>query len=198
MNTMFSRLTDRVKSLFGSTESRSIESRFAESLFTVTSGKFVKGINFGGDRLTIQGESWLSFEEALAEGLSVSGIQSATTQVKIKPKAEPEIAIMLNSVIYKPQTLEITQDLPNGNYEIYLWILENYKTYWHALEISIGNECVATDVGKLALGRWQRYGGYGVAIENEPLHVTINTNNPKVDAHIMGMSIFQVENVPFP
>ncbi|NEQ23662.1 MAG: hypothetical protein F6K28_31860, partial [Microcoleus sp. SIO2G3] len=36
-----------------------------------TKGKFVKGINFNGQAITVDGYPWTAYSRALAEGLSV-------------------------------------------------------------------------------------------------------------------------------
>jgi hypothetical protein len=154
-------------------------------------GEFVKGINFGGDAVTIEGFAWDSYSNARANGLSVPGAESLSTSVQPAPYANRDIRTMLNTVIYKSHTLEIAQRLPNGPYEIYLWIMENYTTHWHSLTVTLENQLVATDVGKLALGQWARYGPYAAHITDGTLHLAISTNDAKIDAHVMGMSIFK-------
>jgi hypothetical protein len=154
-------------------------------------GKFIKGINFGGDAVTIEGHTWESYSSALANGLAVPGAESLTTSIEPKPYAKPDIRRMLNTVIYKPQVLEINQILPNGTYEVYLWIIENYTSNWHSLEVSLAGQTVATEIGKLTLGSWARYGPYPTTVTNERLRLAISTNDSKIDAHVMGLSIFK-------
>jgi hypothetical protein len=154
-------------------------------------GTFVKGINFGGEALRIEGNDWESYSAALDNGLSIAGFQAIATSILPVPYVGYNIRQMLNSIICNPETLDITQTLPNGIYNIYLWIMENYQNDWHSLEIRLQGKTVATEVGKLPFRQWARYGPYSISVTEGALNLTISTNNPKIDAHIMGMSIFK-------
>jgi hypothetical protein len=83
-------------------------------------GVFVKGINFGGEAVTIEGHAWDAYHPALAQGLKVPEIQEVKTNVIPQPYASRSTRQMLNSVICKPQQLQITQALINGSYEVYI------------------------------------------------------------------------------
>lgn len=157
----------------------------------VPQGEFVKGINFGGDAVEIEGQVWESYSKALINGLIVPGASAIATSVKPEPAARRNVHAMLNTVICKPETLEISQTLPNGSYEVYLWIMENYQSNWHSLDLSLAGQTVATGIGDLAYRSWARYGPYSTTVTEGSLHLTITTNNAKIDAHLMGMSIFK-------
>lgn len=155
-------------------------------------GKFVKGINFGGKALTIEGYPWEAYSTALGNGLSVPDASTVTTEIVPLPYASPNLRHVLNTVIYKPQTLDIRQVLPNGNYEVYVWIMENFQSDWHSMDLSIVGNPIATNVGKLPFRQWARYGAYPVAITTGSLNLSITTNDPNIDAHLMGLSIFRL------
>lgn len=181
--TMFSKLITRFKDLVVSDDGTIAGSP--------PKGEFVMGINFGGDAATIEGQRWQSYQSALAAGLEVPGAETIATAVQPEPYASPHIRQMLNSVIYRTDTLQIHQPLPNGTYHVYLWIMENFQTDWHSLEVNLNGQTVATGIGKLPLGHWQRYGAYSVTVTDGSLHLTISTGNPKIDAHVMGISIYK-------
>ncbi|HEY9626884.1 MAG TPA: hypothetical protein V6C84_06245 [Coleofasciculaceae cyanobacterium] len=179
---MISKFVDRFKDLFSSDE-------FA--IGTIPSGEFVKGINLGGEAVTLEGQRWAAYESALADGLTVPEANVSATQVKLNPTGNRDLRKMLNTVVYRSQRLEISQTLPNGRYDLYLWIMENYQTDWHSLEVLVAGQTIATGVGKLALGNWQRYGGYPVTVNQGLLEIALITHSPDVDAHLMGISIFR-------
>ena len=156
------------------------------------SGEFVKGINLGGEAVSIQGNRWVSYRSALASGLTIPGAQILQTQVLPQPYASRETRNMLNSLVYRPQMLELTQILPNGNYEIYLWLIENYQSDWHALELVLNGAAVAQNLGQLPVGGWARYGGYAAAVTDGMLRLALSSNRPDIDAHLMGLSIFRI------
>ncbi|WP_017302185.1 hypothetical protein [Nodosilinea nodulosa] len=154
-------------------------------------GVFVKGINFGGGAVVVGGNRWQSYAEALDTGLSTPGAQTATTQKIPRPYASRGTRAMLNSVIFKAQTLDIEQPLPNGSYDIYLWVMENYQSHWHSLNLSVEGKPVAEGIGYLPQGAWRRYGPYPIVVDNGYLRLALTTHSPNVDAHLMGLSIFK-------
>lgn len=156
------------------------------------SGEFVKGINLGGEAVSIQGQRWQSHSSALASGLTLVNPQTLQTHVLPQPYASREMRQMLNSLVYRPQMLELTQMLPNGSYEIYLWLIENYQSGWHALELGLNGLSVAKNLGQLPVGGWARYGGYAVSVTDGLLQLALSTDRPEVDAHLMGLSIFRL------
>lgn len=158
-------------------------------------GEFVKGINFNGDAITVDGHTWLSYSEALADGLSTPNVMATETGIKqLHPAVNRKMRRMFNTVICKPQKLEISQTLPNGIYDVYLWIMENYAPNHHSMDVSIGSEVVARGIAQLEVGHWVKYGPYRTTIREGTLNVAICTINPERDAHIMGMTIFNVSS----
>lgn len=153
-------------------------------------GVFVKGINFGGEAVTIEGHAWESYHTALAQGLKVSGIQEVKTKVIPQPYASRDTRQMLNSVICKPQPLQITQPLINGSYQAYIWLMENYRSEWHTISVNLQGKSVAEGIGKLPFGGWACYGPYSATVIDGALQLTLSTPDG-VDSHIMGLSIFR-------
>lgn len=182
---MISRFVDRLKDLLPG---------HSEAPTSVPPGEFVKGINLGGEAVTIEGYLWDAYEVALTQGLLIPEASTHTTDIKPQPAVDRELRKMLNTVVYRRQTLEISQTLANGVYDVYLWIMENYQADWHCLEVKIGGQTIATQVGQLPLGHWVRYGAYPVNVTDGVLQVAIDTNDPKIDAHLMGLSIFRTVN----
>ena len=157
------------------------------------SGTFVKGINLGGGEVTIEGYAWEAYSTALNQGLTIPDAASAVTSVQPIPYVKPQVRQMLNTVVYRRHRLEIQQILPNGAYQVYLWMMENYQPNWHSFEVSLADQTVATGIGKLAIGQWMRYGGYPAIVDEGILRLAIVAENPEIDAHLMGISIFAAE-----
>lgn len=155
---------------------------------------FVKGINLGGSEVTIEGYRWDAYKTALTQGLAVPHAEAAITNVQPTPYVKPQARQMLNSVIYRQHRLELEQTLPNGTYALYLWVMENYRSDWHSFDVVLAEQTIATGIGKLALGQWMRYGGYSAVVSEGVLRLAIVTQNPDIDAHLMGISIFSVTN----
>ncbi|MFQ4138714.1 hypothetical protein PGN35_020610 [Nodosilinea sp. PGN35] len=152
-------------------------------------GEFVAGINLGGEAVTVGGDRWQSYSEALAAGLATPGATTAATYYVPTPYPSRGTRTMLNSVIFKTQTLAIEQPLPNGSYDLYLWIMENYQTHWHTLELRVAEQPVAQGLGYLPFRGWARYGPYPIAVTDGVLHLSLTTSDPNIDAHLMGLSL---------
>ncbi|MGG6242276.1 hypothetical protein ACQ4N7_26985 [Nodosilinea sp. AN01ver1] len=156
----------------------------------IPEGEFVRGINLGGEAVEIGGDRWLSYPEALAAGLTTPGTTVATTYLIPAPYPSRGTRTMLNSVIFRSHRLEIEQTLPNGTYDLYLWIMENYQTHWHTLALRVAEQPVATGIGYLPVRGWARYGPYSTTVTNGSLNLSL-TANPNIDAHLMGMSLYR-------
>lgn len=154
-------------------------------------GTFVKGINFGGGSVVVAGDRWHSYPEALASGLSTPGATAASMATIPRPYASRGVRTMLNTVIFKAQTLDLEQTLPNDRYDLYLWVMENYQTHWHSLDVMVAGQPIAQGIGHLPRGDWSRYGPYGITIDDGRLRLSITTHDPNIDAHVMGMSLFK-------
>ncbi|HEY9634072.1 MAG TPA: hypothetical protein V6D14_11725 [Coleofasciculaceae cyanobacterium] len=182
-------ITDLINRLFHPKDLSSSNKTTLDSL--ETRGEFVKGINFNGKAVTIDGYSWTSYSSALANGLSVPEAISITTSVKPQPSADRDTRNMLNSVVCKNHKLEIRQTLPNGTYNVYLWIIENYVSNHHSMDVSLGDETVAQGIGTLPFQSWAKYGPYLTTVTDSVLNLALTTTDPEKDAHIMGMAIFK-------
>jgi hypothetical protein len=152
-------------------------------------GQWVMGINLGGPPVEIQGQRWMGYEEAMAAGLKTPQAQCAKTARLPRPRADPAVREMLNSVIFRPRTLELSQPLPVGSYQVYLWIMENYQSRWHQLQLRMQGQIRAEGLGDLEVKVWQRYGPYAVELQGEDLQLSLDTGKDGVDAHLMGLSI---------
>jgi hypothetical protein len=104
---------------------------FTPSPTPQTAGTFVKGININGGAVTIAGNSWLSYANALSQGLAVSGGLPDTKSLTPTPAVDSNTAAMLNSLLYSssdPGTITLAQSIANGHYQIYLWEMENFQS----------------------------------------------------------------------
>jgi hypothetical protein len=156
-------------------------------------GRFVKGINFGSDAaLVIEGYSWLSYPQALADGLTVPDAKPLQTQLSFAHYTHPTLRAMLNTAIYQAGTLRFSQQLENGDYHLYVWMIENYRSHWHSLELQVDGVAIASELGDLPKGEWRRYGPYPIQVMAERCNLAIHSPKPGVDAHVMGLSIFAV------
>lgn len=156
-------------------------------------GPLVLGINLGGGPVTIQGQAWLGQAQAEQAGrLDLPGVHAATSGMAPTPYAEPDVRAMLNAVVFRPTTLELTLHLDDGDYALALWLMENHQSHWHRLTLRIDGVVRDTGVGDLERRAWRRYGPYPVRVAQGRLALSLDTGQPGVDAHLMGLSVYRV------
>lgn len=155
--------------------------------------KFVKGINFNGNAVSILGNQWLSYSAAKGQGLTVSGAGTSSTGIIPNPSGDAATSHMLNTSLSSANdkgTINIAQIIPNGTYRIYVWTMENAagnKRRWNltAENVSLGN-----NLGDLGINQWKRYGGYTVVVTDGTLNMSLIgvVGRPT----IMGLEIYSV------
>ncbi|EPX57642.1 hypothetical protein D187_004781 [Cystobacter fuscus DSM 2262] len=151
---------------------------------------FVRGVNFNGSAVTIDGQAWQSYSTALANGLGVNAPNLTTTTVTPVPATDSGTSAMLNSAIWKMNSdLLVSQSIANGDYSVSLWIMENYQSNSRSFRIRLEGTEVESAAGSLPLGGWKKYGPYPVTVGDGALNVDLVRVSG--DPHLMGMAIFK-------
>ena len=154
--------------------------------------KFVKGVNFNGTAVTIDGQRWMSHEQAVADGLTFSpGVVLYTGAVTPRPAVSAEMSSMLNTSVFREKSaFSVAWTLPNGTYDVYFWIMENVKDNHRRFDASLEGVPVLRDAGRGAvLGEWGKLGPFRVAVQDGVLNVDLIPR--KTDAHLMGLAVFE-------
>jgi hypothetical protein len=149
-----------------------------------------KGINLGGEVVTIEGKAWLSQRQAEGDGLTVKNFRRITLVMEPKPAAD-ELKSMLNygyaASAPKGEFLTITQKLPDNDYQVCFWVMENSAANARLFDLEVSGE-VLPDVGALPLGGWAKYGPCDVTVRNGLLEVVVKPR--KGTPQLMGMAIY--------
>jgi mannan endo-1,4-beta-mannosidase len=156
-------------------------------------GTFVKGININGGAVTIAGNSWLSYANALSQGLTVTGGLPDTKTLTPNPAVDSDTAAMLNSLLYSssdPGTITLAQSIVNGQYQVYLWDMENYQSNSRSFNIRLEGTQVASGIGSLPLNSWARYGPYNTNVTDGAL--TIELVGVVGRPMVMGLAIYNL------
>jgi hypothetical protein len=174
--------------------------------YTPRPSTFFKGINFNGNAVNIEGNSWLGQADAMNNGLSVgSSTRTGTAgdSSLFVPSADNDTKQMLNTLLWaqSPSPLNISQVLPNGTYDVYVYEVEGYANNTHAMNLNLEGVQVASNVGVLPLNHWAKYGPYTVTVSDGVLNVDLIPTS--AGAQISGLSIFSVAsgnpiNTPVP
>jgi glucose/arabinose dehydrogenase len=163
------------------------------------SGLF-KAVNIGGpNAVTINGQRWQSYPEALADGLTVSAVNQwvGTYPVALQPPPDSETRQMVQSAIWRTvsgagQGFQLQQQLPNGSYDVYVTFGENYRANYRALNLRLEGATAATNLGDLPLGGWARYGPYRATVADGILNIEV-VRGARGDPHLMGLEIYHAD-----
>ncbi len=116
----------------------------------LSAADFVKGINFNGGAVTVEGNSWISHSSALSSGLTFSPAPSVwTSQMTPSPTVNSATSSMLNSAVYSTGNFSFSQSMSNGSYHVYFWVMENYQSNARAFDIRLEGNTVATQIGTM-------------------------------------------------
>lgn len=153
------------------------------------SGAFVRGINFNGNAVTIEGNTWMSHTNALSNGLSMTAVTNASTSLTPSPATDSDTSAMLNKGVYSNNGFTATQTLTNGNYQVYIWIMENYSNNARRMNIKMEGVQVASNIAELPLNSWVKYGPYPVTVNDGALDVQF-LKASGIEPHVMGMAVY--------
>lgn len=162
-------------------------------------GSFVRRINMNGGATTIGGNAWVAYTTALGQGLSVVPAPSLATtaitnfvyevgQVGLDANAKA----MLNTGIWNAGSFTMNQTVPNGNYSVSLWVMENYDTNHRSFNVKIENNAIITGLGVLAKGAWRKY-TYSTTVTDGQLNIALM--DVVGEPGVMGLEIVSVSSV---
>lgn len=161
------------------------------------SRSFYKGVNLAGPALTIEGNQWLSQMDAFASGLTATNmsIWTGTYSFTLSPVPDADTRRLLQTVGYissppNGQGFTLAQTVPNGDYEVFLYMVENYRNDFRNADVKIQGVVAATAIGDLPLGAWEKYGPYAARVTNGVLRIEV-LGNSKGDPLLAGFSLFK-------
>lgn len=155
--------------------------------------KFVKAVNFNGPAVTIDRQRWMSHDQAVADGLAFSpAVELFSGAVTPRTPAPADTSLMLSTSVYRQKgAFGITWPIPNGTYDVHLWVMENVRDNHRRFDAALEGVPVLRDIGRGApLGEWGRLGPVRVTVRDGVLNVDLIPR--KADAHLMGLSVFEV------
>lgn len=99
---------------------------------------------------------------------------------------------MLDHIAYRNgdsgQTIEMSQTLTNGSYEVYLWMTEDYLDNHRYCDVVMEGNTVATGIGSMDKDTWEKYGPYNVTLTDGALNITLEIDYQGVI--ITGLEIY--------
>lgn len=152
---------------------------------------FVKGINFNGGAVTVEGNSWLA--ENAAGVTMTPPILRHSGNMSFTPAVDTQTSAMLNSDIFSGKSFSINLKIANGSYEVYLWTVENFKSNYRSFHIKLeGTQVTSSPIGSLPLREWRKHGPYNVTVKDGNLNMELIrvTGDPM----LTGMAVYSVGN----
>jgi len=156
---------------------------------------FVMGVDFFGGQTTIEGNRWMSHKEALANGLLIRSSDNNTASQIVNfdpiPAVDADMRKMLNSRVYSMAApIDFMQPLPNGEYEVVMYIFEPHRNGSRVFDVEINGALAKRGVGRLKMREWEK-AVMNATVRDGQLNIhVINTNgNPAIS----GMAIFKLD-----
>jgi hypothetical protein len=151
-----------------------------QPLSGLAAGSFVTGVNLNGPSVMVESQPWLSYQDALARGLIIdAGVPgTATGSLRYRPAASADTSAMLATAIWNPNGgtsggVRLRQELPDGTYDVYLWMAEDYRSFYRSLQVRLQGQVAAEGVGHLQMGAWARYGPYRTVVTGGSLRLEL-------------------------
>jgi endonuclease/exonuclease/phosphatase (EEP) superfamily protein YafD len=165
---------------------------------TADSSGFVVGVNVAGDAVEVDGRRWLSHRQAAERGLTVAYgrvLRRPEYGFPFHPPADAGTAAMLRSAIWRPSPprgrgIALGYPLPSGEYDVYLWIVENYRDRARRMEARIEGATARRGIAELPLGAWRRYGPYRADVRDGRLDIEM-VNGGWGDPGLMGFAVYR-------
>lgn len=165
-------------------------------------GRFQSGVNLNGGQLVMNGQLLQSESQAAAAGLVTTNARpsSASSSLLLYPAPDAATEDMLLDQVTRNssqsnQALGINHPVPNDTYDVYLFVVEGEQDYSRDMSVSLEGQIVASGIGDMAKGEWNKYGPYRVQVTDGVLNVDLrqlSKGNPK----IAGFSVYQAEPSP--
>lgn len=161
------------------------------------SRRFVKGVNFFGPAVTIDGMRWMSHEEAMRDGMSLVYNLRSTSSHRASftpdPPVDPETRKMLDTRVYSiDDDVGIYVPSVNGEVEVEMYVFETFKPFSRMFDVEVNGVMAQRGVGKLPLYRWTKIGPYRTQVSNGMLQIKIHKTigNPVIS----GLTIYSVDS----
>ncbi|WP_375435492.1 GDSL-type esterase/lipase family protein [uncultured Hymenobacter sp.] len=144
---------------------------------------FYRAINLNGPALQLDGNAW---EGGTAPNFSYSGNTHENQGVDLSPSTDPDRAHMLRSMIWGSAVSLTLSAVPNGSYDVYLYVWEDNHPETFSIELE--NTRVLSDHNSEGAGRWNKLGPWRTTITDG----TLNLEARGGAANLSGLEVWRV------
>jgi hypothetical protein len=150
----------------------------------------VRGICLGGEALDLEGRRWLTQAQALSGGLTLSPGKAVSESFQPAPAVDAGMAQMLTTGFESAGSeLRAVQELPDGIYQVALWLGEGKAANAHLSELEIQGVRMPQPIGHLAKGGWAKYGPFLAKVKDQHLAVVLHARGAS-PPRLMGLAIY--------
>jgi hypothetical protein len=152
--------------------------------------RFVRGINFGGEAVTVDGHRWLGHRQALQAGMELAGgTQLAKARSITAPGLDYDLKSLLDCGLTASGPIRVFQSAPNGDYDVLLWISDDRGIRIEDLTVNIFNRAVAAGSSASGAASWRRLGPYRATVKNHRLEIGLTCPSSTI---LAGMALSAV------
>ena len=175
------------------TESRTSQNSLNGSRLTNTepglasSKKFIRGINLGGQTVTIDHHLWLSHRDALSAGFTLgAGTNIAPPLAITGASLGFDRKSMLDTGVMSVSdgTIRINQVMPNGVYEITLWLANTNSFSEKQCEVSVNSMSINLSGALTKHENWAQLGPMSIQVTKGKMELQISGHG---NARITGL-----------
>jgi predicted secreted protein len=158
---------------------------------TTWATSFYRAINLNGNAITIDGNNW---EGKTAPNYAYTGNTFANQNIALFYSTDANRATMIRSSIYGTSPSVTIKTVPNGTYDIYLYVWEDTKmitapTYNVVLEGTVvKKDFVVNAPNEPVQGNWRKLGPFTKTISDGTIQVSTNGG----EANLSGIEIYKV------
>ena len=150
----------------------------------VGNAELYRAINLGGGAVKIDG---LPFEAKNARNLAVKGDAVDKLDAELIPPADPSRSALLRAFVHSKEGTSVALNpVPNGTYQVYLYVVEDGPS--ETFDLLIRGKVVLAKYASGPAGRWERLGPWFVDVTDGVIDVSARGG----DANFCGLEIWRV------
>jgi hypothetical protein len=168
-------------------------------------GPFRSGVNLNGPSVELSGNSLRAEVDAEGQGLQLGNFVYTETPAQIA--IYPEIPTAKRSLVGRQilranspnnEAMTIAEPLPDGTYDVFLYLVEGLEAYKRKMVVSIEGQQVASGICHQDIGEWIPYGPYRTEVSDGFLNIglqRLDGSTPGWTPKIAGYAIHEAASV---
>jgi hypothetical protein len=144
--------------------------------------KFYRAININGDAISLDGNNWEASNGAA--NVQITGTFISNQNVQLRSATDAARAKMIRSSVASRNVKVQLNSVPNGTYNIYLYVWEDNKP--ERFSLLLNDKTVVNNYNSGSAGSWDKIGPLAVTVTNGTIRLTSTGG----EANISGIEIW--------